>query len=99
MATKPNKVKFNLKNVHVAKLTVNADDTYTYGTPRAIPGAVSLIASSFLFWALSSWFFCICGSLPSHGFVSIAIYANESLRASIFGYESWYGYASLLCLA
>ena len=40
-----NKIKYNLKNVHVAKLTVsesNGATTYTYGTPQAIPGAVSL---------------------------------------------------------
>ena len=40
-----NKVKYNLKNVHAAKLTetvVDNETTFTYGTPRAIPGAVSI---------------------------------------------------------
>ncbi len=40
-----NKVKYNLKNVHAAKLTetvVNNETTFTYGTPRPIPGAVSI---------------------------------------------------------
>lgn len=40
-----NKVKFNLKNVHAAKLTesvVEGVKTYTYAAPRAIPGAVSI---------------------------------------------------------
>lgn len=40
-----NKVKYNLKNVFAAKLTetvLNGETTYTYATPQAIPGAVSI---------------------------------------------------------
>lgn len=39
------KVKFGLKNVHIAKITYgesNGVPTITYGTPFALPGAVSL---------------------------------------------------------
>ena len=41
-----NKVKYNLKNVHAAKMTETTDDNgnvlYIYGTPKSIPGAVSI---------------------------------------------------------
>lgn len=40
-----NKVKYNLKNVHAAKLTESVVDDavkYTYAAPQAIPGAVSI---------------------------------------------------------
>ena len=37
-----NKVKFGLKNTHVARLTENADKTFSFGTPRSLPGSVNL---------------------------------------------------------
>lgn len=37
-----NKIKYNLKNVHAAKLTRTTEGGYTYATPKAIPGAVSI---------------------------------------------------------
>lgn len=40
-----NKVKYNLKNVYAAKLTETVKDgvtTFTYDTPKPIPGAVSI---------------------------------------------------------
>jgi phi13 family phage major tail protein len=44
-----NKVKYNLKNVHAAVLTETkqGDETvFSYGTPKAIPGAVSIALDS-----------------------------------------------------
>lgn len=37
-----NKVKYNLKNVHAAKLTKGSEGVFTYATPKPIPGAVSI---------------------------------------------------------
>ena len=40
-----NKIKYNLKNVHAAVMTAtvtNGVTSYSYGTPQAIPGAVSI---------------------------------------------------------
>ena len=45
-----NKVKYNLKNVHAAKLTETkspeSGTTYSYSTPKAVPGAVSISLSA-----------------------------------------------------
>lgn len=55
-AAKKNKIKYNLKNVHAAKLTVGEDGSFTYETPKAIPGL--------LLESLSGDWFCACtGSL------------------------------------
>lgn len=43
--SKENKIKYNLKNVHIAKQTETETDettTYTYTDPKKIPGSVSL---------------------------------------------------------
>ena len=42
MSTKKNKVKFNICSVHYALITVDDNGDVTFGTPVAMPGAVSL---------------------------------------------------------
>lgn len=37
-----NKVKFGLKNTHVAHMTEDAEGNFSFGTPQAVPGAVNL---------------------------------------------------------
>lgn len=37
-----NKVKYNLKNVHAARLKKDPSGAFIYDTPKAIPGAVSI---------------------------------------------------------
>ncbi|WP_256373714.1 major tail protein [Peptoniphilus sp. HMSC075B08] len=37
-----NKVKYNLKNVHAVKLKKDTSGAFTYESPKAIPGAVSI---------------------------------------------------------
>lgn len=41
-----NKIKYGLRNVYYSKITVGNDNSYTYATPVAIPGAVNLSASA-----------------------------------------------------
>lgn len=42
MPNTPNKIKYGIKNVYYAVATIAADNSATYGTPVALPGAVNM---------------------------------------------------------
>ena len=37
-----NKVRYGLKNIYIASVTVGANNAITFGTPKALPGAVNV---------------------------------------------------------
>ena len=79
-----NKVRFNLLNVHYAKLTGN-----TYGTPVPIPGAVSLDLSqegeSEPFYADGVKYYVSVSNNGYSGSLEVARYPEEMLK-DIFGF-------------
>lgn len=86
MSDKKNKVKFNIRNVHYAKLTVNDDGTVTYATPVAMPGAVSLSLSPngepSTFYADGYAYYTISNNMGYEGDMELAM-VPESFRTDI----------------
>ena len=84
-----NKVKFGLKDVHIAKITWGADGiTPTYGNPFAIPGAVSLTldaeGDSADFYADNTKYFSDSTNNGYSGSLELAL-INEEFRTQILG--------------
>lgn len=87
-----NKVKFGLKNVHVAKITYGTDGnglpTITYASPFAIPGAVNLTldpeGESADFYADNTKYFSSYANNGYSGSLEIAL-INDTFRTDILG--------------
>lgn len=83
-----NKVKFGLSNVHIAKITYGANNTVTYGTPFALPGAVNLsldpAGESADFYADNTKYFSDSTNQGYTGTLEIAL-INDTFRSDILG--------------
>ena len=86
MANKKNKVKFNIRNVHYAKLTIGEDGSITYSTPVAMPGAVSLSldpnGEPSVFYADGYAYYTISNNQGYEGDLELAM-VPESFRTDI----------------
>ena len=86
MANKKNKVKFNIRNVHYAKLTIGEDGSITYSTPVAMPGAVSLSldpnGEPSVFYADGYAYYTISNNQGYEGDLELAL-VPESFRTDI----------------
>ena len=82
-----NKVKFGLKNVHYAVIT-ETDGVVTYGTPVAIPGAVSLVQNpkgdATEFYADDDLYFGATANQGYSGTLEIALIPDE-FRKDVLG--------------
>lgn len=81
-----NKVKFNISNVHYAKLTIDDEGNPTYETPVPLPGAVSLALSPngepSVFYADGYAYYKISNNQGYKGDLEIAM-VPESFRTDI----------------
>lgn len=87
MATN-NKVHFGLKNVHYALITYSTEGVPSWGTPKAVPGAVSLTlskeGSDTDFYADDIKYFHLAGNNGYSGSLEMASFP-PSMRNDIWG--------------
>ena len=83
-----NKVRYGLKNVHYATVTFANDGTPTFGSPVAIPGAVSISLSkqgdTYIFYADDGSYFELGDNASYEGELSIAL-IPEGFRTAVLG--------------
>lgn len=83
---KKNKVKFNICNVHYALLSTDTDGAVTFGTPVAMPGAVSLAldpnGEPSNFYADGYAYYTISNNMGYEGDLELAI-VPESFRTDV----------------
>lgn len=84
-----NKVKFGLKSVHYAVITVGEDGAFAYGTPVAIPGAVNLSLSPLgdktEFYADDDLYFNTTPNNGYEGSLEVAL-VPDSFKKDVLGY-------------
>ena len=76
-----NKVKFGLKNVHVAAVTEGEDGAYTFETPERIKGAVSMalspVGDTTSFYADDEEYFTSIANNGYDGTLEMALIPND----------------------
>lgn len=84
-----NKIKYGLKNVYYAVATIAADNSATFGTPVAIPGAVNLSLSpqgeTNTFYADNIAYWTAVANNGYEGDLEIAR-LNEAFKKDVLGY-------------
>ncbi|MGE4213775.1 MAG: major tail protein [Anaerotignaceae bacterium] len=85
-----NKVKFGLKSVHYAVITVGEDGSFTYAAPVAIPGAVNLSLSPLgdkgEFFADDGLYFNTTPNLGYEGNLEVAL-VTDGFKKDVLGYK------------